>query len=51
MVRYCHQRKNLEKKIFLSSVIAWYGFIKGIVSFTWISERAQYSQVQLVLEM
>jgi hypothetical protein len=42
-VRYCHQEKNLEEGISSSGVIAWCGFIKGIVSFTWNSKRVQYS--------
>jgi len=41
LVRCCHLEKNLEEGT--SGVIAWCGFINGIVSFTWISKRVQYS--------
>jgi hypothetical protein len=43
LVMYCHKGKNLKKKTSSSDVIVWYRFIKGIVSFTWISKIVQYS--------
>ena len=42
LVRYCHQEKNLEDGTSSSGVIAWCGFIKIIVSFTWIGKIVQY---------
>jgi len=42
LVRYCHQEKNLEEGASSSDVIAWCGFIKGIVYFTRISKIIQY---------
>ena len=41
-MRYCHQEKNIDEGTSLNGVIAWCGFINGIVSFTWISKRVQY---------
>jgi hypothetical protein len=39
------KRKNLKKRTSSSGVIAWCGFINGIISFTWISKRVQYSSM------
>jgi hypothetical protein len=39
------KRKNLKERASLSGVIAWCGFINGIISFTRISKRVQYSNM------
>jgi hypothetical protein len=36
-----YKGKNLKEKISSSGVIAWCGFIKDIVSFTWINKIVQ----------